>query len=64
VVQKFSRIKYIMNSISPFLYMDAVFGPIEEEIKKLFLSIQVKFFSKTTRYAFLTTKRMKNFWKS
>jgi len=51
-----------MHCLSPLFYMEAKFGPLEKWIKRL-TSIERYFSVKTADYIFLTTQRLKKFWK-
>jgi len=54
MVQKNSRIKgYVMHWLALFFNMEAKFGPL----KKLLMSIEMKFFGKTSGYTLLDHKR-------
>jgi hypothetical protein len=52
-----------MRWMTPFFYIEAKFGPLEEKDKKTIDINRDEIFLNNRVYPFLTTKGMKKFWK-
>jgi len=60
----FSRKKYIMHWLDPFLVYESEIWTLRQKDKRRLTSVEMRFFRRTAGYTLLAIKGMGKFWRS